>query len=185
MKRWKAVALSFFGLSIISAIIQSEKEKDPAFTKARYEAKIAAAYASERSNWSATTDEASFGLRSIGGFGDGVRADKIKEAVARRLKDPDSAKFGDIYAVGDKKIGGKYIVHICGHVNAKNAFGGYVGNRAFLIRMDTMELRMADGTGSTANAVIRDYNAICAGDHKDPTIEQQTAWLEKNGKLPR
>lgn len=45
-----------------------------------------------------------------------------KRAVAEGLRDPDSAKFRDIY----KGPGA-----LCGEVNAKNAFGAMVGFRRF------------------------------------------------------
>ncbi|WP_315809468.1 hypothetical protein [Pseudomonas sp. C9-3] len=47
-----------------------------------------------------------------------------KEAVLAKLKDPDSAKFGQIIS----KASGI----VCGYVNAKNAFGGYTGDKAFM-----------------------------------------------------
>ena len=50
------------------------------------------------------------------------------------LKDPDSAKFRNIVAgVGDDKK----VVTVCGLVNAKNSFGGFVGERLFIGAIDT------------------------------------------------
>lgn len=52
----------------------------------------------------------------------GCSSDKaLKEAVLDTLKDPDSAKFGEITYVGDGAA--------CVTVNAKNAMGGYTGNQ--------------------------------------------------------
>lgn len=53
---------------------------------------------------------------------------KLKEAVRSSLKDPDSARFRGVsaYRQDDGKIG------VCGFVNAKNSFGGYVGDRPFI-----------------------------------------------------
>ncbi len=50
-----------------------------------------------------------------------------ENVVRSTLKDPDSAKF-DHTAVG-KKDGFRYV---CGNVNAKNSFGGYVGAAPFI-----------------------------------------------------
>lgn len=52
--------------------------------------------------------------------------DKVKEAVQEQLKDPESARFGevDIFPLLDGEMA-------CGTVNAKNTFGGYVGDRHF------------------------------------------------------
>lgn len=56
------------------------------------------------------------------------RADieEITKKVASRMKDPDSTRFSDITAVKSEQG-----VEVCGLVNAKNSFGGYVGYRAF------------------------------------------------------
>ena len=47
----------------------------------------------------------------------------IQEGVKAALKDPESARFGDIKA-GQRSNGD---VVVCGWVNAKNSFGGYIG----------------------------------------------------------
>jgi hypothetical protein len=46
--------------------------------------------------------------------------------VKAMLKDPDSAEFSDMHLWGDEKIG-----IVCGRVNAKNSFGGYIGYQRF------------------------------------------------------
>jgi hypothetical protein len=51
----------------------------------------------------------------------------VQTVVARTLKDPDSAKFDSI-AAGRAPDGR---VFVCGWVNAKNSFGGYVGRQPF------------------------------------------------------
>jgi len=50
-----------------------------------------------------------------------------KDAVKLDLKDPESAKFTGMKI---KKYGEGRLV--CGHVNAKNSYGGYVGSKAFV-----------------------------------------------------
>lgn len=50
----------------------------------------------------------------------------IQDGVRNKLKDPESARFGKI-AAGD--VGGQTIV--CGWVNAKNSYGGYIGMQPF------------------------------------------------------
>jgi hypothetical protein len=52
------------------------------------------------------------------------QAAAAKAAVTAVLKDPESARFGAITT--DGKI-------VCGSVNAKNSFGGYVGPKVFAI----------------------------------------------------
>ena len=52
----------------------------------------------------------------------------IKAHVSASLKDPYSAKFSPITA-SENAEGTQY--RICGFVNAKNSFGGYVGMKPF------------------------------------------------------
>lgn len=57
---------------------------------------------------------------------------KIFRAVLAGLKDPDSAKFGQITVIDDGK-------GACVTVNAKNALGGYNGyQQAFLVNMEVV-----------------------------------------------
>jgi hypothetical protein len=55
----------------------------------------------------------------------------VKSAVRDVLKDPDSAKFGEITLFEGQK--GK---HACATVNARNAMGGYTGDKQMLLRHD-------------------------------------------------
>jgi hypothetical protein len=52
---------------------------------------------------------------------------EVKRVVSAKLKDPGSAKFGEIRASVDNRGS----VGICGIVNAKNSHGGYIGNHPF------------------------------------------------------
>jgi hypothetical protein len=51
-----------------------------------------------------------------------------KVVVASGLKDPDSAQFRNIFVRQ-----GKTKRAICGEVNAKNSYGGYIGYRTFTV----------------------------------------------------
>lgn len=51
----------------------------------------------------------------------------VYDGVKVALKDPDSARFGG--AFGARSSSG--LVSVCGMVNARNSFGGYVGNTGF------------------------------------------------------
>jgi hypothetical protein len=53
---------------------------------------------------------------------------KIELEIVKSLKDPDSARFGAMVAAQKNKT----VIYVCGAVNAKNSFGGYVGNKLFL-----------------------------------------------------
>ena len=53
----------------------------------------------------------------------------VKAVIEAQLKDPESARYRNVKQVGD---------YICGYVNAKNEFGGYVGFTDFLIQGQTV-----------------------------------------------
>lgn len=53
--------------------------------------------------------------------------EQAKAAITRELKDPESARFRDITVRNFQ--GGKVI---CGEMNAKNSYGGYVGFKRFM-----------------------------------------------------
>jgi hypothetical protein len=48
-----------------------------------------------------------------------------KMAIKSRLRDPESAQFGRVWAGGDSQF------VACGKVNAKNGFGGYTGEEFY------------------------------------------------------
>lgn len=89
----------------------------------------------------------------------------LKEQVAYALKDPSSAQFRNlrlyqltvIMDSGKRTTGGRRV--LCGEVNAKNAFGGYVGSRPFVawfvvssetghVREDSRYTEIADPTNA-------------------------------------
>ncbi len=48
--------------------------------------------------------------------------------TTKRLKDPESARFGKMWAARDTEG----VVTVCGLVNAKNSYGGYTGMSPFI-----------------------------------------------------
>lgn len=67
-----------------------------------------------------------------------------KEAVAARLRNPDTAKFSNVHM---SKKGGARVV--CGYVNAENGFGGMIGDQRFVSAsaagIVVLEEEMGDG----------------------------------------
>lgn len=61
----------------------------------------------------------------VGLAGCGGPVSDAKKLVAHDLKDPSSAQFREIKTVADT---------VCGEVNAKNAYGAYVGFKHFFVR---------------------------------------------------
>ena len=53
----------------------------------------------------------------------------VQESVRDNLKDPESARFGPMFAARPKDGG---MPMVCGYVNARNSFGGYVGDQPFI-----------------------------------------------------
>jgi len=110
-----------------------------------------------------TADHPQFGSLDLDGWLDvSAWGSSTKAAVLAQLRDPDSAKFSEIFAVGDRKVGKAFPVIICGKVNAKNGFGGFTGDQPFVRFMATGAVTLEKQTA------IKEWNAYCAGGHKDP-----------------
>lgn len=78
---------------------------------------------------------------------DTMRA-SIESAIRARLKDPESARFGVIFA-SQGKTGA---IFACGVVNARNSFGGYTGDTPYVVGMssggDVLDASIASGENS-------------------------------------
>ena len=53
----------------------------------------------------------------------------VRVGVANGMKDPESARFGDRMVAAKQPNG---LITVCGYVNGKNSFGGYVGMSPFV-----------------------------------------------------
>ena len=62
--------------------------------------------------------------------------DKGKDMLASTLKDPDSARFQNVFMVEDQVIGERHYGYLCGEVNSKNSFGGFTGFHRFVANFD-------------------------------------------------
>lgn len=60
-------------------------------------------------------------------------------AVEAQLRDPESVRYEHVYVA--RKSG---LPVVCGMVNAKNAFGGYVGSRPFIHAGDVLTIANPD-----------------------------------------
>uniref|UniRef100_UPI001F4D9EC7 hypothetical protein n=1 Tax=Rosenbergiella australiborealis TaxID=1544696 RepID=UPI001F4D9EC7 len=61
--------------------------------------------------------------------------DRATKSIASGLKDPDSAEFRNVEVRNIKASGLSKSGYVCGEVNAKNAFGAYVGFSRFYIHI--------------------------------------------------
>lgn len=87
---------------------------------------------------------------------------KIGESLVRdSLKDPDSAKLESSFHSSGENDG-----YVCGHVNAKNSYGGYTGKKPFYVYIDTADGKLKDhGAVVIANdddiAAQEKYSLFC------------------------
>lgn len=65
---------------------------------------------------------------------DSILIGKTQQAVRTKLKDPDSAKFGDSFVVTSEEESSRYtnLRNVCGDVAAKNSYGAYDGRIRFV-----------------------------------------------------
>jgi len=81
---------------------------------------------------------------------------KVLQNVSYGLKDPDSAKFRNVRFV---KYNARTVV--CGEVNAKNSYGGYVGFENFVAGLSSSQIISSNSyqtaSGSADSAGFRTY----------------------------
>lgn len=83
--------------------------------------------------------------------------DLAKKAVVERMKDPESVRFRN---VSIKTFEGKPI--ICGEVNGKNSYGGYVGFQRFVASYSEASIYEDDSRYSDVNSAANaGINAAC------------------------
>lgn len=87
----------------------------------------------------------------------------VKSVVSKQLRNPSSAVFGDMFVVGDRKIGKTYSGAVCGSVNSKNGFGGYAGDTSFIYLMMTGTAVIDPRINN--RKFVKLYNGVCAGHH--------------------
>ncbi|WP_440940009.1 hypothetical protein [Immundisolibacter sp.] len=80
-------------------------------------------------------------LASFAATADNSLEREAMNAVTQGLRDPDSANFRNVETVTYTTPTGGRVPYVCGEVNAKNSFGGYVGFRRFYVANVGGELR--------------------------------------------
>lgn len=73
-----------------------------------------------------------------------------KNAVTEKMKDPESVRFGEVVNRSGT---------VCGYVNAKNSYGGYSGEKAFMFDIASKEI-FSQGQSKNFNKL---WNAKCPG----------------------
>lgn len=74
-----------------------------------------------------------------------------KSRIAFKMKDPESARFADVSV----NMTGKTPL-VCGWINAKNSFGGYVGFKPFYVLGTLAEVRDDASAGNLNNHITFD-----------------------------
>jgi hypothetical protein len=90
-----------------------------------------------------------------------------KAAITKIMRDPDSAVFGDVFFVNDRKSAtGYYVPVVCGSVNGKNGFGGMTGQKRFVALVSDIAQSGVWMEGTTSqNVFAAEWNRFCAGRH--------------------
>lgn len=82
---------------------------------------------------------------------------EVERAVAYKLKDPSSAQFRNIRMIERTHQDGTTTTLVCGQVNGKNSFGGYVGFTTFNGTFQGREFR-PNGIGTPEDNWLYDAN---------------------------
>lgn len=96
---------------------------------------------------------------------DAAKVIAVKMFVSNSLKDPDSAKFRAVRVKWDT---------VCGEVNAKNSYGGYVGYRRFY-SIDAKDLYMEESRFDEGQ-----WDAFCGPNAKkpEPPAPYHEKWMD-------
>ncbi|MDE1151044.1 MAG: hypothetical protein PW788_00785 [Micavibrio sp.] len=84
---------------------------------------------------------------------------KAKQSVAAQMKDPGSTQFKNVagYSYGQPGF-----TMLCGEVNAKNSFGGYIGYRHFTYFSGVLVMNELEGKGDGwENKFNQHWNESC------------------------
>lgn len=83
--------------------------------------------------------------------------ESAKKHISSQLKDPYSAQFEGVF-IGQGQVN-KELPIVCGKVNAKNAFGGYVGAKRFYFVMANNQIISDIESDPTSFNIL--YEAMC------------------------
>jgi hypothetical protein len=87
--------------------------------------------------------------------------EKAKAAILAKLKDPGSAQFGPIQRAMRPNMRGEPTDTICGTVNAKNSYGGYIGAMPFVYFVASGTLSMVDAVQTPGDVSAIVWRNMC------------------------
>jgi hypothetical protein len=97
----------------------------------------------------------------------GACAMYVEPAVKSHLRDPDSARFGTIHCLDNRRMiggkvvrtGGMQVTFACGTVNSRNGFGGYTGFQHFVVIIEPVQGMFIESQGGV---FVDIWNKLCA-----------------------
>lgn len=89
---------------------------------------------------------------------------QARAAVSKTLRDPDAARFAELKRTKFPNVKGVPTDAVCGTVNAKNAYGAYIGAKPFVYLPAGNFVRIV-GEGDAADKAISQaiYKRFCLG----------------------
>ncbi|MBR0753027.1 hypothetical protein JQ604_12605 [Bradyrhizobium jicamae] len=84
---------------------------------------------------------------------------KARASIAAQMDDPGYVEFSDIKRAIRNNVFGRPVDTICGHVKAKNASNGEIGERPFLYLVKEDDAYVVDGKPNSAASIA--YRNIC------------------------
>ena len=86
---------------------------------------------------------------------------QAKAAVAKKLKDPTSPLFTELKRANRPNLKGELVDSVCGFVNAKNSYGGYVGAKPFFYDTRDGSVALVDGSSADIFLYGTIYKNMC------------------------
>jgi hypothetical protein len=86
---------------------------------------------------------------------------KAMAAVNAKLKDPESARYGNMIRKLGPEVNGKPVEVVCGSVNAKDSLGKYGGNRSFVYFTADGATYLADAKPQPEDVAQMIYGRYC------------------------
>ncbi|MBB4865473.1 hypothetical protein HNP46_004367 [Pseudomonas nitritireducens] len=109
--------------------------------------------------------------------------ESAKAVITSMLKDPESARFSGI--IGVQVEGRPSASAICGNVNAKNSYGGYVGSVPFMVFGDKGQIWESSSRLNVMNQLLTEVctPTVPAPAAKEPTSHQAANTESKERQL--
>lgn len=117
--------------------------------------------------------------------------DAAKSEIAKKMHDPDAAKFSDTFIhrgetgvankVSDQSQKAKYqYLSVCGSVNGKNLFGAYTGKTRFVVSLVQVEsekiLSVVNSVHEEGTLTLKEATVTSSGTGNPESIFEAVYW---------